>query len=398
MHPVLFRISFLPWAIPLGPLFLLLALAGLGVALLSWWSPSRERGIVGAAVAVTALVLAAVFWNRGYRPGGLVITGYGASLAVSLVAGWGLTLGLAERDGIPREAAGQAFVYAVFAGLVAARIGFGLTHLESPAGLSQILNFARGGLASYSGLVGGVLGSVAYLRLRGLSWQKWVDAAAPSAALGEMITRFGTYLTGSGFGLPLPPWAPDWLRTLGTFPRWEDPLVPQGAPAWARHVERGWIGSEAVHSLAVHPTQLYLMLGGGILLAVAYFARRSRQFPGQVFLAYAFGYGVLRFVVDGLRDDPYRAMSGPYFRAWVVIPLGLLMLGAAFIYGPSRSIGRTNVRRIGGAIALLPAVAAYFLLKVGPNEEPIRLAQAQWLALLSALGAVLVWGIRLAGR
>jgi prolipoprotein diacylglyceryltransferase len=59
--------------------------------------------------------------------------------------------------------------------------------------------------------------------------------------------------------------------------------------------------------LPVHPTQIYESLVGLTLVGVLLLTRKYwRRFSGQIFLMWVMGYGVLRTMIELLRDDPER--------------------------------------------------------------------------------------------
>jgi len=135
----------------------------------------------------------------------------------------------------------------------------------------------------------------------------FADAAAPALAAGLACTRVGCFLYGCDFGARLPESASGWLKALGSFPRWdrfEGRL--HGSPAWSYHVQAYELSSEATHSYPVHPTQLYEVAAGLLLLAMVLFIFRHRRFRGQVILTLTMVYGFYRFFFEYLRDDPQR--------------------------------------------------------------------------------------------
>lgn len=58
------------------------------------------------------------------------IYSYGVMLGLSLVVGWYLTLGLAERDGLPRETMANNYVITALAAVLMARVLYVLTNLD----------------------------------------------------------------------------------------------------------------------------------------------------------------------------------------------------------------------------------------------------------------------------
>jgi phosphatidylglycerol:prolipoprotein diacylglycerol transferase len=146
-------------------------------------------------------------------------------------------------------------------------------------------------------------------------------------------------------------------------------------------------------SLPVHPTELYESLAGALLLLLTWHLRRASRFRGEVFLAFTFGYGYLRFLLEILRDDSERGSFGPALREHVLVPALLLLLASAFVYGPARSIGRTALRRLSVALAVAMPVLAYCLLRPLSGSAPtvVQLSTSQWISLLTALGAAFTW-------
>ena len=157
--------------------------------------------------------------------------------------------------------------------------------------------------------------------------------------------------------------------------------------------QRG-LSPEATASLPVHPTQLYEMLAGALLLAVVFLVRKKQRFRGEVFLAFTLGYGILRFLIEILRDDIERGEYGPYIAAYLLIPGALLVFAVAYAYGPARSITNVTVRRATQVLAAVPAIALYFLMKPASfaTSTTIQLSTSQWIALATGVAAAVVWG------
>ena len=81
----------------------------------------------------------------------------------------------------------------------------------------------------------------------------------------------------------------------------------------------------------MHPTQIYEVLVGLFLFGLLMLIRRYRRFSGQVFLGWVLGYGILRPLIEVLRDDDQRGNVGPLSTSQfigivsVVLGLGLLV-------------------------------------------------------------------------
>ena len=395
MHPVLFRLPLPAWTIPLFPALLTLAGVGALLAIFGWKKRAGDLLLIGAILAAAAGISA--FGQRGqvYTLSPLPIYSYGAMLCLSIVVGWYLTLGLAEKDGLPRDKMANCYFITALAALVGARLLYVATNPQEFESFKDLFALRRGGLVAYGGFLAGFVGSLVYLRRQKIRLLAWADVAVPSLASGLVITRIGCYLFGCDFGKPLGDSAPAWLKKLGTFPRWADGTLLDGAgsPAWLQHVNHRGLSSDATASLPVHPTQLYEVLAGAILLVVVFLVRKRQRFRGEVFLAFTLGYGLLRFLIEILRDDLERGEVGPYIAQHVALAGSLLIFAAAYMYGPARSIANSKLRHATEAIAVVPAVIVYFLTKPQSFAEAtsLQLSTSQWIGLVTGVAAGIVW-------
>jgi phosphatidylglycerol:prolipoprotein diacylglycerol transferase len=325
------------------------------------------------------------------------IHSYGVMLGLSLVVGWYLTLGLAERDKLPKETLANCYVFTALSAVVMSRILYYVTNPSEFKSFWEIFALWRGGLVAYGGFLGGFLGSVIYLRRQKFPLWPWADVAAPSLASGLMLTRVGCYLFGCDFGKRLPESAPDWLKKLGTFPHWAEGTVPHGsgAPAWVQHVQNHWLDTDSTSSLPVHPTQIYESLVGATLLALLFWVRKNLRFRGQVFLVFTFGYGVLRFLLEMIRDDLERGEFGPHIPEHILIAGGLLIFAAAYAVFMAPSIEDSTMRKLTQIVAFVPPVVAYLLMKPESfaDSSTVQLSTSQWVAILTGVPAAVAYGI-----
>ena len=395
MHPVLFQLPLPAWTIPLFPALLVLAALGALLALFGYQKRAGDLLVIGLVLAAAAGLSAFSYRGQVTTLSPLPIYSYGAMLCVSIVVGWFLTLGLAERDGLPRHKMANCYFVTAASALIGARLLYFVTNPQEFDVFRDLFAFRRGGLVAYGGFIGGFIGSFAYLRSQKIRLLPWADVAVPSLASGLLITRLGCYLFGCDFGTPRGEGAPAWLRRLGTFPRWTEGtlLEGSGSPAWIQHVNQRGLSPDATASLPVHPTQLYEMLAGAVLLGLVFLVRKHRRFRGQVFLAFTLGYGYLRFAVEILRDDAERGELGPFVGTHVYLPAALLIFAAAYIYGPSRSVRPPNLRWATDALALVPPVALYLALRPASFAQAAstQLSTSQWIGLVTGVAAGVAW-------
>lgn len=409
MHPILFPIP-LPH-MPLKLWWALAAVAAIGVVYAALAARRRDKsGVLGAFAVAAAAGLAGWKWHAvTYEAPNVPIYAYGVMLGLSLVVGWYLSLPLAERDGLPKETMANCYVITALAALAGSRLLYALTNPEEFQDpkthefvWSNLIALRNGGLVAYGGFLGGLLGSWMYLQPKRIRLLAWADDAVPSLASGLLITRIGCYLFGCDFGKRLPAGAPHWLKTLGTFPHWAQGTLAsgEGSPAWARHLEiyRGKPEyTDLVHmnaSFPVHPTQIYESLVGLALLGLLLWQRKYTRFRGQVFFLFAFGYGFLRFLLELWRDDVERGSYGPVLDMHVYVPLCLLLMGVAFVFGISLGIVNKRARTVARVLAFVPAVVAYAALKPASFGQtvPYQLSTSQIIGFFSAMVCAWFYG------
>jgi phosphatidylglycerol---prolipoprotein diacylglyceryl transferase len=246
------------------------------------------------------------------------IYAYGVMLGTSLFVGWFLAMRLGKQDGIEQKSSEAIYMWTALWSIVGSRVLWYLTTPGVP--ISEIPLINRGGLVAYGGMIGGFLASWYHCRKRGIPLLRWADVAAPSVVLGTAITRIGCFLFGCDYGARSNlPWA---VRFPGP-----NPLAPTGSPAWQHHVNDFGLSRAAEWSYPVHPTQIYETLVGLSLFVLLMVIRRYRRFSGQVFLGWVLGYGILRPLIEIVRDDEDRGLF--------TVPLTHIQLSTSQIIGIS---------------------------------------------------------------
>ena len=395
MHPILFKIPLPKYALPWT--WLLLAIAGLSLAVAVAYLARKNREGAGIAGLIAVVAAGVGFYLKGqtWEMGPVPIYSYGVMLGLSLVVGWYLTLGLAERDGLPKETMANCYVVTAVAAVVGSRVLYILTNLNEFDSLASLFAMRRGGLVAYGGFIGGLLGSYVFLRRAKIPLLPWADVAVPSLASGLMITRIGCYLFGCDFGRPLNETAPAFLKKLGSFPHWPEGTLDHGSgsPAWAQHLHENKIGQDAAYSLPVHPTQLYESLVGLSLLGLLLFARGKQKFRGQIFFLFVFAYGVCRYLLEVIRDDAERGSIPPSLPEHILIPLGYAILAAGFAVGFSHLIENLTMRRVAQVIAFVPAVLLFLALKPDAFETNMQFSTSQFIAITTGFAASVAFAV-----
>ncbi len=217
--------------------------------------------------------------------GGFHLRAYGTLIAIALLTGIWLAGREATRKGIPSEQVQDFIVWATLFGILGARLYYMAffsprAFLEDPLG---VLAIWRGGLAIHGALLAGTVTAIWYVRRYRLSFWRFADTLAPSMILGQAIGRLACFLNGDAYGIPTTlPWAVTFTNP--------ESMAPLGVP--------------------LHPTQLYEMGLNLLLFGLLWWARTRIRFDGELFLLYAGGYGIIRFIVENFRGDQLQYGAG----------------------------------------------------------------------------------------
>jgi phosphatidylglycerol:prolipoprotein diacylglycerol transferase len=223
-----------------------------------------------------------------FRIGSFPINTYGVFLAVSFLCAILISVRLAGRDGLPREKIYDLSLWMLLAGLVGSKILMLFTEPEYRADPWQLvsLDFLRSGGVWYGGLLGAVLVSYWLMRRYQLPWWKTADAFAPGLAVGNFFGRQGCFAAGCCWG------------------------KPTSLPWGVKFTELGHEITGVPTDTYLHPTQLYESFAMLLVFLFLLWLHKRKRFSGQVILAYALLYSIIRFAIEFVRDDPRGDVFG----------------------------------------------------------------------------------------
>ena len=165
-----------------------------------------------------------------------------------------------------------------------------------------MLNIRGGGLAIYGGIIAGVITAVIFCKVRKVSFVLMADTATFGILIGQILGRFGNFFNREAFGaytnskmamaIPL-----DYYRSEGNL----DYLERTGVIT--QKMLDNVVNIDGMDCITVHPTFLYESLWNLMLLVFLFIYRKHKKFKGEFALIYVGGYGLGRFIVEGLRSD-----------------------------------------------------------------------------------------------
>jgi prolipoprotein diacylglyceryltransferase len=185
-------------------------------------------------------------------------------------------------------------------------------------------------------MLGGLLFSVPAIfvarRLVHLEYSS-LDAYAFVLPLGMCIQRIGCFLNGCCFGSTTSGWGVQYGP--GTLP-------------FQHHFADGFLSSTALHSLSVHPVQLYESLGCLLASLFMYSNRKKLRSNGSLFYLSGLTYYAVRFITEFFRDPNAHALPVPSGWGLNAIQWSMVVLiffSAIIIFQKEREPSRTSEKK-----------------------------------------------------
>lgn len=252
--------------------------------------------------------------------GPLSVRWYGFLIASAVIMGVFLSQYLASRRKVDPDLLSDVAVWLVVAAIPCARLYYvAFQWQEYAQNPGDILAIWKGGIAIHGAVLGGLVATLIFCRIKQISFWQITDLIAPSLILGQAIGRWGNFFNSEAFGAPTDlPWKL---------------FIP---------LERRPFGFENFEYY--HPTFLYESVWniGVFALLIFLFFRDLRGKPrlkvGTLFLTYLVTYSCGRFWIEGLRTD--SLMLGPLRIAQVVslVSIVLGIAGLVWLYGLKRTL------------------------------------------------------------
>jgi len=245
-----------------------------------------------------------------FRVFGIPVSGYLFFYALGIAAGAVFIFCLSRREKLDPVETAAYLVLGVVSGLLGSRLLPALVTLALvPASRADIPRLLGESMASGGSFFGAVFASLLFAFLysrryfRGSYPRLW-DITVIGIALGHGIGRLGCFTAGCCWGVPTSlPWG---VR----FATWGDRPHP-------------------LAGIPLHPVQLYEAAACIALSLALLLLWKRRRFPGQVFALYLAGYGLVRFLVEFLRQNPPGDLAWPGGLSWYQL-FGLALLPLAW--------------------------------------------------------------------
>ncbi|WP_102401632.1 prolipoprotein diacylglyceryl transferase [Haloimpatiens massiliensis] len=207
---------------------------------------------------------------------GIKIYGYGTMIAIGILSAIILLNYRIKKRGYNEDKISNMAIIAIISGVLGGKLLFIITEFKNILKDPSILKDLQYGFVIYGAILGGALGVYLYSRKNKWRVLDVFDLVIPTIPLAQGFGRIGCFLAGCCYG----------------------------------KVTNSWLGVEFKNSdfapvgVHLHPTQIYSSIFDFALCAFLLWYDKKNEKEGRVFSMYFILYGIGRFLVEFLRDDP----------------------------------------------------------------------------------------------
>lgn len=216
--------------------------------------------------------------------GPFTIYWYGAIIAAGLFLGLYLATKEAERLKLNKDIMIDLIVIAAPVAIIFARIYYVIFEWEAYAKgpIWKVFAIWEGGIAIHGAIIGAVLATLIFARVKKQSFWQLADIAAPSLILGQAIGRWGNFMNQEAHGGPI---------TQATY------------ESFHQYLPDFIMNQMCIEGIMYHPTFLYESVWNIAVFILLVSLRRRNLVRGSIFLMYLISYSVGRFFIEGMRTD-----------------------------------------------------------------------------------------------
>lgn len=232
--------------------------------------------------------------------GPLTLHMYGIMIAIGYVSALFICEKRAKKRNMNTDVLYGIFWCAVIGGALGSKILYYTVNIKDViADPSIILNFQNGWVV-YGGIIGGVLASFLYCKIKKVDFVAYLDLVLPAVAFAQGCGRIGCFFAGCCYGR-------ETTSPLG-ITYWQSDFAPNG--------------------VKLVPTQIYSSIGDFAMAFLLMAYAKKEPAKGRVAAGYCILYSIGRFVIEIFRND-YRGEYGPFSTSQLIsvfiLAIGIVM-------------------------------------------------------------------------
>lgn len=232
--------------------------------------------------------------------GPLTLHMYGIMIAIGYVSALFICEKRAKKRDMNTDVLYGIFWCAVIGGALGSKILYYTVNIKDViADPFIILNFQNGWVV-YGGIIGGVLASFLYCKIKKVDFVAYLDLVLPAVAFAQGCGRIGCFFAGCCYGR-------ETTSPLG-ITYWQSDFAPNG--------------------VKLVPTQIYSSIGDFAMAFLLMAYAKKEPAKGRVAAGYCILYSIGRFVIEIFRND-YRGEYGPFSTSQLIsvfiLAIGIVM-------------------------------------------------------------------------
>lgn len=265
---------------------------------------------------------------------------YGLMYALAFIVGINIAKIMAKERNFSTEIIENYAFVAILSGLIGGRIYYVLFNLDFYLTFpSEILKVWHGGMAIHGGIIGGIIGTLIYGKIKKINPLILGDFAAAPFILGQAIGRIGNLMNGEIHGVPtftpfsiifnIKPKFYEWYSYYLNLPILEKVKYSEKVP-WGLVFPQSSPAGNEFPNLPLHPAMIYELILNFIGFCIIWFILRKKQNKpkGYLWWNYVIIYSVNRIIVSFFRaeDLMIAGIRAPHLISFIMILISLIFL------------------------------------------------------------------------
>ncbi|WP_426711410.1 prolipoprotein diacylglyceryl transferase [Cetobacterium sp. SF1] len=264
---------------------------------------------------------------------------YGLCYAISFFIGLELAKKYGVKKGLTKEQVEDYAFVAMISGLLGGRIYYVLFNYHYYfANPQDIIAVWKGGMAIHGGILGGIIGTFIYGKIKKINPFLLGDIAAAPLILGQTIGRFGNLANGEIQGVPtftpysiifsLKPKFFQWFSYYNSLPAIDKIKYKELVP-WGLVFPITSPAGMEFPNLPLHPAMLYESALNFLGFLFIWFYLKNKNYEsGTVWWSYIIIYSVIRYFVSFFRAEDLMiwGMRAPQLMSIILIIISIIII------------------------------------------------------------------------
>lgn len=265
---------------------------------------------------------------------------YGLMYALAFIVGTFLAKKMAKERNFDEKIIDDYAFVAIISGLIGGRLYYVLFNLDYYLSYPlEIPAVWHGGMAIHGGIIGGIIGTFIYGKIKKINPFLLGDYAAAPFILGQAIGRIGNLMNGEIHGVPtftpfsvifsIKPKFSEWYAYYQNLSVLEKINFPDLVP-WGLVFPLTSPAGQEFPNLALHPAMIYELILNFIAFCIIWFILRKKEnlAVGTMWWTYIILYSINRIIVSFFRAEDLMILEirAPHLVSFIMIVIAILFL------------------------------------------------------------------------